>query len=204
MRSFALPLLAPLLLAPSQVYADDEEWRSSLVMSGVLHAVADQGAEGHAVGPGGGLRIAYGLSNSFEVGARLSSTSFTLLELPDVQFGANEGDWFFNQTTVAIGLDLRWMWSAALATAFVDTQPLLGIRVGLLETIRSDQILRDDRLRVLESPPTTYREDLFVTAEVGVERRFWPYVLFGITAGVTHVAGYNTLEVALEASWTHY
>lgn len=205
MRPYALPMLVPLFLVAAEARADDEEWRASLLVSGVLHAVSEQGTKDHALGPGGGLRLAYGLSNSFEVGARLSSTSFTLLELPEVELNSHEGDWFFDHTTVALGLDLRWILGAPLAKAFVDTQPILGLRVGLLETIRSDQILRDERLRVIEQPATTYTEGLFMTAEIGLERRFWPHVLLGLTAGLTRIgAAYNALDLSLEMSWTTY
>jgi hypothetical protein len=209
MRGVALTLALVLLAPPAR--ADREEWRYSLDAIGSSLSLDRASSTSSPLGGGGRLRVAYGLSDIFEVGAAGAFTfaggaKFTNATVSDQSGLLQPGDLQLDVYDIELGVDGRLIVGVPLVRAFSRVRPLAGIRAGLLvRTLSSQQLLDPSTRQIILDVATDTTPLLFGAAELGVEYRLGANVIIGMVGEYRYAGNsYQSASLSLELSWMRY
>ena len=197
-------VLAALASLPAVGHADQGEWRIA-VGGGVTVLDANVGgASGSGVAYEARGRLAYGLSNTVEVGLVGSYVHASDLAFDGASIEGQTGTLFADVSTFTVGAELRWTPGVGLAQALERTGPFVAARAGAALVSRtSQQLFTGSSLLILDA-----NDDLHITpfagAALGVEHRFSDH--FFLAAELAASFGVDAREVGLiaEAAWAWY
>jgi hypothetical protein len=190
---------------PRNAAADAEEWRLSISAGGALSRMDIGGTTATIFVPGGQARVAYGLTNSLELGLHIGVGSRPSLGVSgaslDGQDGILYGDLYVGESFV----DIRWYAGIGVARCFERLHPFLGVGGGVLGRYLREPALYDEAGALIVGEPPQISAVPIVAIEVGADYRFGRTFAAGVELTASAAGRTEQLvNLTIVASWRWY
>lgn len=189
---------------PRVVHADQSEWRIGIGGGGIVPTAAVGEADGTGIGFGARARVAYGVSDTIELGVVAGYARASDLEFESATIENQTGTLFADLSEIIVGAELRWTPGVGLARAFERTGPYVAARAGGMLILRTSQQLFSGTDLLLVSPSDNLRLTAFGGAALGIEHRFGDHLFLAAELSGCLADDERSFGLIAEAAWAWY
>ncbi len=199
-----LALLA--ISAPRAARADAQEHTLAFGASGGILAVRHAGATAQTGNAGASVRFAVGLTNEWEIGARIQGLSGPAACWPDAHVTGDPGTLYGDVYSIDLVGELRWVPGVARTRAFARTRPVMGLSVGVEAALITRQVLLSDSNGIVSEPAAELHLVPIAGLFVGLEHRFGKAFLLagGIDLHRSAAGALTATTASVELGWHWY
>jgi hypothetical protein len=199
-----LVIVVLLSVLASRVWADKGEWRVGAGGGLTLMDARVGGVSGTGAGYDARARLAYGLSNTLDVGLVGGYAYASDISFEEAALGGQTGKLFADLSTIVLGAEMRWTLGLGLSRAFERTSPYLAARAGgALFVHTSQQVFTATNLVLLKAGDDLHIE-AFAGAALGIEHRFGDHFFVAVELGASFSVDQRSFGLGAEAAWAWY